>query len=191
MATNLVGQGARISRKVLRTTLRDGMGFIQAFRSFCLAALVAGCTHLPSSDEINGAWILDPQATEREIDANPPKSFGVGWSYVGLLCPLGWVVRQESLHLVDLGPRGKRFEYLVIDPKVGRYGQTQINPRTVIVRRKGQHLSIESEDGGLVSDQLRWKRIDEDTLTSAETRRRSEEECLAAFDRVYQRYRSK
>ena len=87
--------------------------------------------------------------------------------------------------------RGARFEYLVIDPKGGRYGQTQIKPRTVIVRRKGQHLSIEGDDGGLVSDQLRWKRIDEDALTSRETRQRSEEECLAAFDRVYQRYRSK
>ena len=171
----------------------DDMGFIHASRSlsFCLAALAAGCTHLPPSDEINGAWILDPKATEQEIDANPPKGFGVGWSYVGLLCTLGWVVQRESLYLVHLGPRGARFEYLVIDPKGGRYGQTQIKPRTVIVRRKGQHLSIEGDDGGLVSDQLRWKRIDEDALTSRETRQRSEEECLAAFDRVYQRYRSK
>lgn len=167
------------------------MGYIRVSLSICFSALMTGCAHLPSSDATSGAWILDPKATERAIAEKPPKEFGVGWSYVGLLCTLGWVVQRESLYLVHLGPRGARIKFEPVDREGGRYRQTETNPRNVTLRRIGQHLMIQDEDGGLISNQLRWRRIDEDALTSKETRQRSDEECTAAFESIEQRFKSK
>lgn len=137
---------------------------------------------------VDGAWVLDAQATEKGfIDQPPTTRLDTDFAWSEMNCELGWLVDPQTLRVGPLGsgaPREFPREPSAPDTRIYSAVKEGI---PVKLRLRGEHLIVQFDDDEL-SARFRWKRVPKDALWLAPSDA-TVRECKAALQRTYDRFR--